>query len=148
MNIMNENLELLEYIYQNSSMGVYTLNRLIKELNGKDNKIKKHVEEQIKGYEEFLKKTEKLIKKNKYEVKDNNFMAKMGATFSIKMDTMKDNSDASIAHMLVQGITMGLVDIETKISNYKESAKSDILDIAKDFKKFSEEKIEELKRFM
>ena len=38
---MNENLELMEYLYQNSEMGVHTLTTLLKELNDKENKIKK-----------------------------------------------------------------------------------------------------------
>lgn len=42
---MNENNELLEYIYQNSEMAKYSLEKLINELKGKDNKIKKDVEE-------------------------------------------------------------------------------------------------------
>ena len=33
---MNENIELLEYIYKDASMATYTLEELLKELNGKD----------------------------------------------------------------------------------------------------------------
>ena len=43
---MNENNELLTYIYQNAKMGVTSCTNLIKMLNGKDNKIKKIVEGQ------------------------------------------------------------------------------------------------------
>ena len=61
---MNENSELLEYIYQNASMGVKSCTNLIKILNEKDNKIKKVVEGELKGYENFVKKAEKLMKKH------------------------------------------------------------------------------------
>ena len=61
---MNENNELLEYIYQNASMGVKSCTNLINILNGKDNKIKKIVEDELKEYENFVKKSEKILKKN------------------------------------------------------------------------------------
>ena len=38
---MDENLELLEYIYKNAEMGSYSLTKLIECLNCKENKIKK-----------------------------------------------------------------------------------------------------------
>ena len=48
---MNENNELLMYIYQNANMGVKNCTNLIRILQGKDNKIKKIVEGELKGYE-------------------------------------------------------------------------------------------------
>ena len=38
---MNENEEILEYIYQTSNMGMQSTKDLINTLKGKDNKIKK-----------------------------------------------------------------------------------------------------------
>lgn len=38
---MTDDLELIEYVYQNAEMGVTTLNELLKELKDKGNKIKK-----------------------------------------------------------------------------------------------------------
>ena len=38
---MNENNELLEYIYQTAEMGVFSTTKLIEDINGKENKIKK-----------------------------------------------------------------------------------------------------------
>ena len=54
---MDENLELLEYIYKNAEMGAFSLTTLIDLLNGKENKIKKTVEEEIKGYLTEMKKS-------------------------------------------------------------------------------------------
>lgn len=145
---MDENLELLEYIYKNAEMGTFTLTKLIEYLNGKENKIKKVVEDEIKGYEKYLEDSKKLIKKHDYDLKENGLMAKMGATMGIKKETMVDNSDASIAHMIIEGFTMGVVDISSKINNYKEDADKKILNLAKSFLKFQEDEIEKLKTFL
>ena len=145
---MDENLELLEYIYKNAEMGTFSLTKLIELLNGKENKIKKTVEDEIKGYEKYLKESKKLIEKHKYELKHNSVIAKMGASMGIKKETISDNSDASIAHMIIEGLTMGVVDISSKINNYKNSADKKIMSLAEEFLKFQEEEIEKLKSFL
>lgn len=145
---MDENIELLEYIYKTAEMGTFTLTKLINELKDKENKIKRTVEDELKGYEKYVKESKNLIDKGKYDLKENSFMAKMGASMGIKKETKNDNSDASIAHMLVEGITMGVVDISTKIDNYEEVADKKVISLAKDFLKFQEDEIERLKEFL
>lgn len=145
---MNENVELLEFIYKTAEMGSFTLTKLINELRDKENKIKKVVEDEIKGYEKYIKESKALIDKGKYELKENGLMSKMGASMGIKKETQADNSDAAIAHMIVEGLTMGVVDISTKINNYKEVADKKVISLAKDFLKFQEDEIERLKEFL
>ena len=145
---MDENIELLEYIYKNSEMGSFTINKLLKELEEKDNKIKKLAKEEMDKYKEFEKESKKLIKKHGYQLKKNKLTSKIMSSLGISHEVDSDNSDASIAHMLTEGITMGIVDMETKIKNYKDSVEKDILDIAKEFLKFQQEEIEKLKEYM
>lgn len=145
---MDENLELLEYIYQNAEMGVFTLTKLLTLINEKENKIKKIVGEELRKYEMYLKESKKLIKKNKLDAKPNKMMNKMGASMGIKMEVKKDNSDASIAHMLTEGFTMGIVDITSKIDNYKDTVSKDILKLAKEYLKYQQGEIEVLKEYL
>lgn len=145
---MNENAEILEYIYQNAKMGVTSTTNLINILNGKDNKIKKIVEGELKGYENFVKESEKLLTKYKVEPKEKSVMANIMGNVSMKMELLNDNSDARIADMLTKGFTMGLVDITKRIDNFKDDADDKILLLAKRLKKFSEENIELLKPYL
>ena len=145
---MDENKELLEYIYQNIDMGIKALNNLINAINDKDNKIKKIIEGEIKGYENYLKECKKIMKKYKIEPKSKGIMADIGNYLGTKMEMMKDNSDARIADMLTKGFTMGVVDITKRIDNYKGDADKDILNLAKKLLKFSEENIDFLKPYL
>lgn len=145
---MNENVELLEYIYQNSMMGVKTLTDLINTINGRDNKIKKIVEGELKGYENFVKESKILLKKYKVKPKEKSMMANISAKMGIKMEMLKDNSDARVADMLIKGFTMGNIDIEKIIDRYEDDAKSDIIKLAKRLLKFGEENIELLKPYL
>lgn len=146
---MNENNELLTYIYQNVKMGVKNCTNLINILNGKDNKIKKIVEGELKGYEEFVKKSGKLLRKNKIEEpKEKGLMADIMAKMGMNMELMKDNSDARIADMLTKGFTMGNVDIEKKIDRFEGDADKDILKLAKELLDFGKKNIEILKPYL
>lgn len=145
---MNENMELLNFVYENAEMGVHTLNILSDTLRKKDNKIKGLIEDELKEYNNFLKESEKLLKKNKIEPKKTNLMAKLSSKMGITMETMKDNSDPAIASMVIEGLTMGIVEMQTKIENYKKLVDKKILKLSIKFLKFQEEEIEKLKIFM
>ncbi len=145
---MNENMELLNFVYENAEMGVHTLNILSDTLRKRDNKIKGLIEDELKEYNSFLKEAEKLLKKNKIEPKKTNLMAKLSSKMGITMETMKDNSDPAIASMVIEGLTMGIVEMQTKIENYKKIVDKKILKLSTKFLKFQEEEIEKLKTFM
>ena len=145
---MNENMELLNFVYENAEMGVHTLNNLSDILRKKDNKIKGLIEDELKEYNNFLKESEKLLKKNKLGYKKTNLMSKISSKMGIAMETMKDNSDPAIASMVIEGLTMGIVEMETKIDSYKKIVDKKILKLSNKFLKFQEEEIEKLKTFM
>ena len=145
---MDENMELLEYIYKNSEMGVFTIKTLLKDLDEKENKIKKLADDQMKEYNKFQDESKKLIKKHGFELKTNGLMAKIGSSMGIKKEVNKDNSDSAIAHMLTEGITMGVVDMETKLKNYKDTVDKKIYNLGKEFLKFQQGEIEKLKEYM
>lgn len=145
---MNENSEMLLYIYKNADMGVKSTTKLLKLLNNSDNKIKPIVEEELKEYESFLKKTKALLKKNKVEPKGTSLLLDLTSSITMNMEFMKDNSDAKIADMLIRGFTMGNIEIDKKIDKYKNAADKSILKIAKELKKFGETNIELLKPYL
>ena len=145
---MNENNELLLYIYENASMGVKSTTTLIRTINNKDNKIKKILEGELKGYENFVKDSEKLLKKYKVEKKEKGVIADISSYMGIKMEMLKDNSDARVADMLTKGFTMGNLDITKKIDMYEKNADKDILNLAKKLLDFGKENIELLKPYL
>ena len=145
---MNENLELLMHVYQTAEMGVYTTNNLFTLLMKKDNKIIHVLESELKEYEKYTKESEMLLEKYDVEAKSSGIMAKLSSDIGMSMETMKDNSDAAIAAMLIEGFTMGTVEMNIKINKYQNVCKKDILSIAQNLLKFQENEIEKLKTFL
>lgn len=145
---MDENNELLEYIHENSEMGAYSTEKLLKELDGKDNKIKKDAEDLLHQYQKFTNDAAKYLSKNLQEAESTNMMNKVSASVGIKKEVGKDNSDANIAGMLIQGLTMGIVEINVKIENFKNSADKKYIKFANEFLEFQEKEIEKFKKYL
>lgn len=145
---MKENYELYEHIYQDSEMACYTIEKLTKDLKNKDNKIKPIVENILKEYQSFKEKAEKELEKNNQEIRNTNFMEKMMASMGIKKEVKNDNSDSSIADLLIQGISMGSLDTEKKLKSYHQEVSKKEVKFTKDFLQFQEKSIEELKKYL
>lgn len=143
-----ENVELYKHIYHDSEMSIFSLSKLLEELKEKDNKIKKVVEEILKGYDRYYDEVKEILKDGEEHLEKNGLMAKMGASMGIKQEVKSDNSDASIADMLIKGISMGTIDMEKKINNYKEEADKKELKFAQDFLEFQQDAITGLKKFL
>ena len=140
--------ELLQHIYQNASMATFTLTKLLENLKEKDNKIKDATEDILKEYEQFAKTSKQLLQEQKIIPQEESMMAKMGASMGIKKEVINDNSDASMAEMLIQGISMGSLEIQKKIKAYEKKVDEETLKLAKSFLKFQENAIEKLKKYL
>ena len=145
---MKEKNELILHIYQDAEMGCYTVQKLMDDLKEKDNKIKKVVEDIHKEYEFWKQETKKILKKEHAEISENPPISKFMAGMSINKEVKSDNSDSAIADMLIQGISMGSIDMTKKIKNYKEEVNKANLNMAKEFLKFQENTIEKLKKYL
>ena len=145
---MNENNELLTCIYQNADMEVKSLTSLLKDIKEKDNKLKDLISEEIKGFEQYLKESEKLLKKAKVEVKGKGFIAETMAKMGIKKEVSNDNSDSAIAEMVIEGFTMGNLELDKLITNYEKMADKKILRLASRLRDFTNNEITKLKEFI
>ena len=145
---MNENLELLMHIYKTSDMGVYSTKSLLDTLKTKENKIIHVLEMELKEYEKYLNISSRLLTKNDITPKGSGMIAKMGSDMGIMMETIKDNSDAAIASMLVEGLTMGILQMNNKIGKYRSVCDRKTLNLARDLMKFQQNEIEKLKTFI
>lgn len=142
---MNGNAELLNFIYQNSQMGVHTLEQLIGIVE--DEKFKKHIESQYREYEEIHKAAQSLLNKNGYDEKGISTLEKIKSYIMINMQTLTDRTSSHIAEMLIIGSNMGIINAVRNIKKYQD-AEQDILNLMKRLLEFEENNIQELKAFL
>ena len=126
---MSGDAELLNFIYQNSQMGVDTIRQLIGVVEDKD--LKEHLKTQFHGYDE----------------KGLGIVEKARTYFMINLQTMTDQSASHIASMLITGSSMGIVEAIQKYRQY-EDADPKIRDLMDKLRKFEEHNMEKLKDFL
>ena len=142
---MDETQELLKHLYETAEMGNYACKVLLKDLEDKDNKIKSILTGIQDDYQKYQ---EKLAKKLVNEKPTKGMMSKMMASMGIKKEVKNDNSDSSMAEVLIQGLTMGNIETEKKIKAYEGIVADEAIKLAKNFLKFQENNIEKLKKYL
>ncbi len=145
---MKDELEIINYVYKNAKMGFTSTKTLLKSLENKDNKITPVVEDILNSYNEFLKGSEKIL--TNFKEKGENFSkpATISADMQIKLQVIKDNSDAAIADMLIKGLTLGEIEMTKTFSNFNKDIDEDIKKIIRDFKDFQSNAIVKLKKYL
>lgn len=145
---MNRQCELLEKIYKDASMGRFSMQKLLENLKGKDNKIIGVVESIFQDYSSFEQKVkEALVAQDKKPEEEGN-MAKMMSSMGIFKEVLTDNSDSAIADLLIQGLSMGEIEMQKRVDNASDDINKDDLKLAKDFLKFQQKAQKELKKYL
>lgn len=142
---MSGNAELLNFIYQNSQMGVDTIDQLLD--IAEDEAFKEHLRLELEEYREINTKAKVLLNTNGYDEKGISALEKLRTYLMINMQTMMDKTTSHIAEMLIIGSNMGVIDAIRNINQYQDAEK-DILDLMKKLLKFEENNIKKLKTFL
>ena len=72
----------------------------------------------------------------------------MMSAMGIKKEVNDDNSDASMASMLIQGISMGSLEMEKKLKDYHGKVSKENEKLAKNLCTFQQHAISELKKYL
>ncbi|SHO51487.1 hypothetical protein [Anaerocolumna xylanovorans] len=142
---MDANAEYLNYIYQNAQMGTETIGQLLDIVEEKE--FKDILNSQYKEYEAIEKEAERILREKSKEEKDISLYQKVSAYIMINVKTLTDKSASHIAEMMMQGSTMGVIDIIRNNRKYQEADK-EIVSLGQRLLKFEENNISECKKFI
>lgn len=142
---MNGNAELLNFIYQNSQMGVDTLRQIIDK--AQPGELRELLQKQYNEYDSIHMEAKKLLTAQGLDEKGLSKLEELKTYMAINMQTMNDRSDSHLAEMLVIGGTMGIIESIQKQRRYR-NAEQDILHLMKRLQKFEEMNTESLKKFL
>lgn len=142
---MNGNAELLNFIYQNSQMGVETIPQLLE--IAEDGKFTEHLKAELDGYELICTAAKNMLSCHGYDEKGIGTLDKIKTYLMINFQTMTDRSAGHIAEMLITGSNMGIVDGTKKLKEY-DCAEQNIKELMDKLLRFEENNIESLKKFL
>ncbi len=143
---MNANAEFLNYVYQNSQMGVDTLQQLLELTDSRE--FKTVLTQQLQGYEKFHNEARTLLNENGFDEKGLNMFEKIRTYLMVNLQLLSDNSVSRIAKMLIQGSGMGITQAVEKLNRYGQEVEKDARRLMTELKDFEEKNVEKLKEFL
>lgn len=142
---MNKDTEMLNFIFQNVQMGTDTVNTILNDV--KDEAMRDDLMLQLKEYGAFARRTEDLLSQQGEKAKNNNLFKKAMTETMAKFNSMQDASPSHIAEMMINGATMGVIDMTKKLREYN-SANAAIHSLGSEVLKFEENTVEKMKNYL
>ena len=140
---MSGNTELLNFVYQNSQMGMESLSQLLE--IAEDEEFRSCMEKQLDKYREFHNEAKRLLQG--HNEKSLGMFDKLKTYLMINMQTMSDKSTSHLAQMLIEGSSMGVTNALQDLRKY-EDADTEILRLMRKLYKFEEKNVETYKAFL
>ncbi|PWM45313.1 MAG: hypothetical protein DBX47_04560 [Clostridiales bacterium] len=142
---MNGNTELLNFVFQNSQMGVDTIKQLLGIVE--DENFKKHLESQFNEYKQIHLEAKKALNENGQDEKGISALDKIKTYLMINMQTMTNKTPSHISEMLIIGSNMGIIDATKNLKKYNDAEPS-IIKLMQKLLKFEEDNVQQLKQFL
>ncbi len=142
---MLTNIEMLNYIFQNVQMGTDTVNTILPDV--KNENMRNDLIVQLKEYGALARRAEDLIAREGESAKDNNIFKKAMTETMAKFNSMKDPSASHIAEMMINGATMGVIDMTKRLKQY-QAQDPEIDALGRDVVEFEENTVTKMKNYL
>ena len=142
---MNQTEKLLLQVWQNAEMGLTSTEHLLKK--AKDDAVRRELSRQADSYRELMDRSGNMLADMGVDRKKTPLYQRAMSSMGIEMEMMTDPTSANIADMVIQGATMGVVEL-TKARHAYPDADPDAHAIAGDFISGQQDAIENMKAFL
>ena len=142
---MDSNAEMLNCIYQNAKMGTDSIHTLLPKVE--ETNLRNELLYQQQQYDEYVQKAQDLAHQYSTQVEEEGPFTKMMSTAGIHANTILDHSPAKVAEMMIQGSTMGIIDM-TKQLKGAETACPQVKQLGNELLSFEQHALEKMKAFL
>ena len=101
--------------------------------------------DELSVYRRFAKEASEKLGERGLKPKELPMTAKMGAKMGMVMNTMLDTTTSHLAEMMINGATMGIIDLEKKLN---DGGDGEAERLARDVLRFEKETAERLSTFL
>ncbi|HEX3037724.1 MAG TPA: hypothetical protein VHO94_01865 [Oscillospiraceae bacterium] len=143
--ISNQNEDLLEEIYKATKMGFEATQLVIPKVE--DTGLRDDIKVQRDCYEDFAEKSEEMLKQSGKKPEEKGAMKKATLWGAIQLNTLADTTTEHLAEIMINGTTMGIVDLTKKLNDLDDSD-AEAKKLALDYLKREEEHIDALKKHL
>ena len=142
---MDNNIELLNYVYQNAEMGLVMIDDLVDKVD--DIPLKTTIRSIREDYLNISKDSIQIF--IKYGRKENELskLTKISTYIVSFVKTLIDNSSSTIAKMITENSNKGIIEISMKLNSCSD-VDQEIIELINDLKKLEEQNIEKLSEYL
>lgn len=144
---MNANIEMLNYIYKNSQMGQNSISHLLGIVK-EDSKFKNLLDKQFADYKAIFDAAERALNELGYEPKGTSAIQKFETYMMIDIKTLNDKSPDHVAEMLIQGSTMGVIQITRRLKDFEGQIDKNVKKFAEKLLSIEKHNVEECRKFL
>lgn len=139
-------LELLKKIEENTSMGMYAIEKLLPSIQ--DDEFMKTIKEQYNDYETLHSECMDLAKNAGEDIKPQGGMKKMMSNINIQLQKIMDASPSHLSEMMISGSTMGINQITKQLNDYRDSTDDEISALADKVLHSEQKNIDNLRKYL
>lgn len=147
MNVQNEHTgnehDVLEAVFHTADMGRSTIETLLEK--SQDGEFSEQLRQEQKYFDKAANDARQLMAEAGIEPKKTPFADAMTA-MGVRMNTMTDDSSSHMAQMMIEGHTMGIVELTRRLNRTNAGGPGERM--AKEMIRFEEKSAEELKRYL
>ena len=140
-----ENENLLEEVYKATKMGLEATQIVIPKVH--DESLREQIERQGKNYKGMATKAKAMLRHDGRLPEEEDAMKKAMLWGSIQMSTIVNSSPKHITEMMINGTTMGIVDMTKKL-NSLDDADAGARKLAEEYISNEQQNIEDLKKHL
>lgn len=141
----NDNQEFLNKIYQNAQMGSNSITYVSEKTTDKN--LLTQLQIQLQEYNEIASEAANALLESDNIPKEKSPLSQVGLWSGVQMNTLVDKSSSHIAEMMMQGNSMGVIDMAKAIRKYKNADEKTIA-LGEKLIKTEEENFQRMKPFL
>ncbi len=142
---MNDTVQLLQDVVRNARTGKDAVEQLMNKAQG--DSMRRELEKEKETYQQTQRESERALVDAGGRAEPTGPLARAGMWMGLEMETLTDRSDAHIAEIVIQGATMGVIEM-TKALNTYDSADAHARGLASQFVVQQNETIDRQKGFL
>lgn len=142
---MDQTARLARTVSETARMGISAIDMLL--LKVEDETMREELFREKRGYEKCDRKADEIMADYGVKAKNAGPLSKAGTWMGIQMDTLTDRTNSHIADMLIQGSTMGVIEL-TRAESENPQAGENAKALAREYLAGENESIERLKKFL
>ena len=143
----NPDVAFLQDVYKGVCMGTDAINTVLGK--AKDKAFREELTAELDGYQHFANQARNALTELSVTAKEVGTLAKLPSEISINMSTLVDDSTSKLAELMIDGNTMGVVQMKKDINRAgKDGVSASAVHLAEEVVAFQEKNVETMKAFL